>query len=266
MRLAKQLLSDKRCGRFEIRKFPEDEALEVVELIEPTVGHAPCSELDFNEIDPLQILEHPDIPEDLKITAFAMLQELCDEYGRLPRSYLIEEDFEAQEGVPFATHGYTDLWKRDLNGGKFAIKALRFHPDDDSREATQVTTFSVGRSLRIPRGSHHHLQRFCKEVLLWKRLNHPNILAFHGASVNQNRLCIVSLWMENGDVVSYTRKNPEANRLQLVSTNGRLTGKESDSRCLVADRCHEWSQVPSSDGLCAREHSRGVSCCHECRR
>jgi len=226
----------------------------------------PCSEIDFNGIDPFQILEHANIPEELKTTAFAMLQELCDQYGRLPKSYLIVGDFETQEGVPFATHGYTDLWKRDLNGRKFAVKALRFHPDDDSREATQVATFSVGQSLRTPRGAYRHLQRFCKEVLLWKRLNHPNVLAFHGASMKQHQLCIVSPWMDNGNVVSYTRNNPEANRLRLVSTDGRLTGKESDSRCLAADRCHEWSQVPSSDGLGTWGRSRGMSCCHECQQ
>jgi len=195
-----------------------------------------------------------------------MLQELCDAYGRLPKSYLIEEDFETQGGVPFATHGYTDLWKRKFNGRMFAVKALRFHPDDDRREATQVTTFSVGQSLRIPRGAHRHLQRFCKEVLLWKCLNHPNVLAFHGASVNQRQLCIVSPWMENGNVVSYTRNNPKANRLLLVSTDRRLTGKKSDSRCLAVDRRRERSQVPSPDERSAWEHSRGMSYCYEYRQ
>jgi len=193
-----------------------------------------------------------------------MVRRLCGTYGRLPKSCLIEEDFETQ-GVPFATRGYTDLWKWDLNGRKFAVKALRFHPDDDSRKVTQVKTFSVERSLRAPRGAHRHrdFQRFCKEVLSWKHLNHPNVLAFHGVSVNQNQLCIASPWMENGNVLSYTRKNHEANRLRFVSTSGRWSDKESDSHCVIAGRCHERSHVPSSDGLGAREHSGGMFCSHK---
>jgi len=62
---------------------------------------------------------------------------------------LITEDFKTQEEIPFATRGYTDLWKRDLNGRKFAVKALRFHPDDDRSKTTKVTNFLVEWSLRI---------------------------------------------------------------------------------------------------------------------
>ena len=72
-----------------------------------------------------------------------MLRELCGTFGRLPRSCLINGDFKTQEQIPFATHGHTDLWKRDLNGRKFAIKALRFHLDSNRSEITKVTTFSV---------------------------------------------------------------------------------------------------------------------------
>ena len=55
-----------------------------------------------------------------------------------------------QEEIPFATRGYTDLWKRDLNGRKVAVKALRFAPDDDRSKTTKVTVLSVDRSLGIP--------------------------------------------------------------------------------------------------------------------
>ena len=57
------------------------------------------------------------------------------------------------------------------------------------------------------------------EVLLWRRLNHPNILPFYGASTSQNQFSLVSPWMEHGNILSYTRKHPEANKLQLVSIN-----------------------------------------------
>ena len=42
-RLAKQLLSDQRHRKFEVSKLTEDEALKLIELMEPTVGLTPCS-------------------------------------------------------------------------------------------------------------------------------------------------------------------------------------------------------------------------------
>jgi len=48
-------------------------------------------------------------------------------------------------------------------------------------------------------------------------LNHPNILPFYGASTNRDQFRMVSPWMENGNVLSYTRKNPEADRVRVVS-------------------------------------------------
>ena len=193
-----------------------------------------------------------------------MLRRLCGTFGRLPRSCLINEDFKTQEEIPFATRGYTDLWKRDWNGRKVAVKALRFAPDDDRNKTTKVIVFLVGRSPEIPWGTHICLQRFCKEVPLWKHVNHENILTFYGASMNQNRFCMVYPWMENGNILNYTRKNPEANRLRLVSGDEQWSDGESDSYWLAADRCSEWSQVPSPDEFGTREHSRGMSCYHDC--
>ena len=59
------------------------------------------------------------------------------------------------------------------------------------------------------------------DVQLWRRLNHPNILPFYGASMSQDQFSLVSPRMENGNVLSYTRKHPEANRLHLVSFDER---------------------------------------------
>jgi len=66
----------------------------------------------------VQILQHPDIPGDLKSTAFTMLRRLCGTFGRLPRSCLINEDLKTHEEIPFATRGYTNLWKREWKGRK----------------------------------------------------------------------------------------------------------------------------------------------------
>ena len=87
------------------------------------------------------------IPRDLKSTAFTMLRRLCGTFGRLPESYLINDDLKTHEEIPFVTHEYTDLWKRVWNGGKVAVKGLRFAPDDDRGKITRVMAFLAGGSL-----------------------------------------------------------------------------------------------------------------------
>lgn len=50
---------------------------------------------------------------------------------------------------------------------------------------------------------------------MWKRLRHPNIVPFLGATTEP--LQFVSEWIPNGVLTDYVTKNPEANRIALVS-------------------------------------------------
>lgn len=55
---------------------------------------------------------------------------------------------------------------------------------------------------------------------MWGNLEHPNLLPFYGIyhlGDNYGRVCLVSLWMENGNICDYLEANPEAPRLPLVS-------------------------------------------------
>ncbi len=62
-------------------------------------------------------------------------------------------------------------------------------------------------------------QQFCQEALVWKQLNHPNVLAFLGVNMElfAPRFCLVSPWMSNGTLLDYLEKNPEHNRMKAVS-------------------------------------------------
>ena len=82
--------------------------------------------------------------------------------------------------------------------------------------------------------------------------------------MNRDQFCMVSPWMENGNVLSYTRKNPEANRLRLVSITESLASVNSDSRCLAVDRRGKWFEVSAPDEFGTWEHSRGMSRHHDC--
>ena len=254
-------MNDQRERKSEASQPTEEEALKLIELIEPTVRRISLyvNWDSSSEIDPQKILQHPDIAPDLKSTAFTVLRRLCGTFGKLPRSCLISEDFKLQEEMPFATRGYTDLWKRDWNGRKVAVKALRFGPDDDRSKTTKVAISSVSQPPGISRGTHDRSQRFCKEVLFWKRLSHPNVLPFYGASMTQNQFCMVSPWIEGGNILSYTRKNPEANRLRLVILIGQWTNVGSNNSYIAVDRCSKRSEVSSLGEPGARQHSGGMS-------
>lgn len=49
---------------------------------------------------------------------------------------------------------------------------------------------------------------------MWRKLRHPNIVAFIG--ITTNPLQLVSEWMPNGILPVYLSKNESANRIALV--------------------------------------------------
>ncbi|KAG9227793.1 hypothetical protein CCMSSC00406_0000561 [Pleurotus cornucopiae] len=56
-------------------------------------------------------------------------------------------------------------------------------------------------------------------MLIWRQLCHPNILPLMGLYIpndSPSRLCLVSPWMENGNVHQYLTKYPCANRAELL--------------------------------------------------
>ena len=55
---------------------------------------------------------------------------------------------------------------------------------------------------------------FCQEAVVWKYLQHPNILPILGATITPPQL--VSALMSAGDLSEYVEKNPSADKLRLV--------------------------------------------------
>ena len=53
---------------------------------------------------------------------------------------------------------------------------------------------------------------------MWMWLTHPNIVPFLGvASQDIFPFCLVSMWMENGNVLEYVKRHPRVNPFKLVS-------------------------------------------------
>ncbi len=59
------------------------------------------------------------------------------------------------------------------------------------------------------------------EAIMWSHLSHPNLLPFYGIYHPHERLgsvCLVSPWMQNGNINDYLKVHPDVPRLHLVCT------------------------------------------------
>jgi len=80
-----------------------------------------------------------------------------------------------------------------------------------------------GRAVAV-RAVHYHrdmglqglIRRYCKEVVTWKLLRHPNILPLLGVAMSGNQLSTVSEWMINGTINEFVKAHPAADRLRLL--------------------------------------------------
>ena len=60
------------------------------------------------------------------------------------------------------------------------------------------------------------VQRFCKEVVTWKTLRHPNVLPLIGVTMTETQFEMVSEWMVNGNINDFVKTHPDIDRLGLV--------------------------------------------------
>ncbi|CAE6437241.1 unnamed protein product [Rhizoctonia solani] len=61
------------------------------------------------------------------------------------------------------------------------------------------------------------IRRFQREVDIWRRLEHKNILRFYGICYIGPRLFAVAPWAEGGNLLTFIRKNPDCDRMRLLS-------------------------------------------------
>ncbi|EKM78812.1 hypothetical protein AGABI1DRAFT_41025 [Agaricus bisporus var. burnettii JB137-S8] len=124
-----------------------------------------------------------------------LLQKLVKSAQVLPQCYKLQEvqcDFSrAREGGSFA-----DIFQGQYGAQKVCVKAVRI--------------FQRGDNTRM-------LKAFAKEIVLWAHLSHENILPFYGIYEGvSGRICIISPWVDPGDLTIYLQSFPHRSRLPLV--------------------------------------------------
>ncbi|KAJ7622888.1 kinase-like domain-containing protein [Mycena polygramma] len=90
-----------------------------------------------------------------------------------------------QRGRLVAGGSFGDVYKGLLEGQSIAVKMMRVFEESDV--AALLTQFS-------------------REALIWRQFCHPNLLPFFGLYYFQQRLCLVSPWMENGHIRAFLKK------------------------------------------------------------
>ncbi|KAF8918472.1 kinase-like domain-containing protein [Mucidula mucida] len=148
-------------------------------------------------IDAILQLVESNKPKSL--TQLDFLIKLCQTFGQLPSLLLREvpsKSLDPSQGGDNSNIGtLSEVRKVILNSGKaVAIKEIRLH---------RITLMKNKR-------------QFIRESLILHYLSNPNILAFGGVIYEPSRVCIVSDWLENGDINQYIRNHPEASIKELL--------------------------------------------------
>ncbi|ESK86444.1 WD40 repeat-like protein [Moniliophthora roreri MCA 2997] len=104
---------------------------------------------------------------------------------------------------PVAAGGFGDIWKGILGGESGQLVCLKV-----------VKMYLMSDMKRL-------MKEYLREAIVWRQLRHPNILPCLGLyylDCSQERICLVSPWMENGNLVQFLRDRPRdsVNHLQLM--------------------------------------------------
>ncbi|KIK53337.1 hypothetical protein GYMLUDRAFT_179049, partial [Collybiopsis luxurians FD-317 M1] len=124
---------------------------------------------------------------------------LVRKFQTLPSSLIIR-DIKREGENPVAGGGFADIWRGTLNKKPVCLKVLRL-----TLEQNETTRDKIRKE-------------FCDEALVWRQLDHPNILTFLGVNMDlfSPSFCLISPWMENRDIKTFLEKNPQHSLLSVL--------------------------------------------------
>ncbi|KAF9791978.1 kinase-like domain-containing protein, partial [Thelephora terrestris] len=126
------------------------------------------------------------------------LCRICSQHCVIPKSMHIADGLNDATEVEYMG-GSSRVSRSTYGEHQLAVKALNMRAQD--------LEFGPVRSV----------SGFCREVVAWKHLRHPNILPLLGVTFSKEKLWMISEWMDNGNVNEFIRKDPDANRTALAN-------------------------------------------------
>ncbi|KAG5723682.1 Dual specificity protein kinase pyk1, partial [Termitomyces sp. T112] len=139
--------------------------------------------------------EDPRIDEDYKRIVSRRQVHLAKLTGILPPSLFLHNVVRSKAVYHSDCGSFADIAEARIKGTPVCLKILRVYSSQDD---------GIKKS-----------KAFLREVLLWSRLNHPNILPYLGAQVSEGlRFVLISPWMSNGNLRSFLKVNPNHDRMK----------------------------------------------------
>ncbi|KAJ7088697.1 kinase-like domain-containing protein [Mycena epipterygia] len=145
-------------------------------------------------LDLLQELLDHDTVSEVRPVLFKALLRLSRVSGLHPRCFALPGL--QTIGQQMAAGGFGDIWKGQIHDQRVSVKIMRLFHDADVEAV---------------------LKEFGREALIWRQLCHPNLLPFFGLYYLNKRLCLVSPWMENGNILQFlSKESNNTDRLSLI--------------------------------------------------
>jgi len=127
------------------------------------------------------------------------LRKICGRRCLLPKSVQIHVDYN-RVNLPLYQGGFADIWRCKYKGYDVAAEVLRVSQKDKFEKLAS---------------------RFCKEVVTWKTLSHPNVLPLLGVVKGGRQFVMISEWMVNGNINEYINAHEDADRFELLKDTAK---------------------------------------------
>ncbi|KAK7062516.1 Rho guanine nucleotide exchange factor [Paramarasmius palmivorus] len=159
-------------------------------------------ELAQSLLDLLQSLSNtPQTSPQFRSAILKAILRLSRQSNLYPQCLTIENVRQLGEH-PVASGGFGEIWMGTIEGSEdvVCLKVVKLYQKSDIEKV---------------------LKNFLREAIVWRQLEHPNVLPFLGLyflNARQQRLCLISPWMENGNLVQFLERTPrsDVNHRQLA--------------------------------------------------
>ncbi|KAF5349268.1 hypothetical protein D9756_009384 [Leucocoprinus leucothites] len=151
-------------------------------------------------LDILQkLLDNQDTPRVLRSKILKATLQLCGRSQKHPSCPTLPEIENRSD--PMQSGSFGEVSRGNCKGHLVCLKVAKIYQDRDIN---------------------YLIRSYAREALMWSQLEHSNVLPFYGIYRLKNdafgRVCLVSPWMPNGNIVDYLRDHPEAPRILLTQS------------------------------------------------
>ena len=192
----------------ELQGLPDQELLQLVDYLNDV-----CSPMSWRPSSLVsQVLVRLDRIGGKSRKCLHVLRRICGSRKILPTNYELSKELLLSSEQPKSSGGFCDAYEGTLSV-KVCIKRLKISVTCDQEKIKEVSVHLTSWRITIPLQTS---KQFCKEAVVWKQLNHPNIVPFKGITFDPPQL--ISEWMPGGELRDYVRNNRDADLVALVRT------------------------------------------------